>query len=126
MHDSMMMADVGGMANVSGSRMATPLAPPSPGNTPMMTPNRMPTIIKATLYQLSATAKPPNSEASSSTARLFLGRFRVRRIELVPLVSAGATYLVYHVPINPTAQLSPYPTKGEIHLRIVGRKRDFC
>jgi len=49
----------------------------------------------------------------------------VRRIELVPLVSAGA-YLVYHVPINPTAQLSAYPTKGEIHLRIVGKKQDFC
>ena len=31
MHDSMMIADVGGIENVSGSRIATPLAPPRPG-----------------------------------------------------------------------------------------------
>ena len=37
-----MMAEVGGMVNVSGSRMATPLAPPSPGSTPMMVPSAMP------------------------------------------------------------------------------------
>ena len=62
-----MMADVGGIENVNGRRIATPLAPPSPGSTPMMTPNRMPIIISKTLYQLSATAKPPISEAISST-----------------------------------------------------------
>ena len=67
MHESMMMADVGGMENVSGSRIATPFAPPSPGKTPMMTPSRMPTIIKAKLYQESATLKPPMSELISST-----------------------------------------------------------
>ena len=37
-----MIAEVGGMENVSGSRMATPLAPPSPGSTPMMVPSAMP------------------------------------------------------------------------------------
>src|SRR5262245_30145738 len=107
MHDNMMMADVGGIEKVSGSKIATPLAPPSPGSTPMMTPNRMPIIIRKTLYQLSATAKPPNSEAISSTACLFLGRFhwvalcltRRRRRRHHPC-------LVYHVPINPTAQHS--------------------
>ena len=36
MHDSMMIAEVGGIVNVSGSRIATPLAPPRPGSTPMM------------------------------------------------------------------------------------------
>ena len=30
-----MIAVVGGIVNVSGSRMATPLAPPRPGSTPM-------------------------------------------------------------------------------------------
>jgi hypothetical protein len=40
---SRMMADVGGIVNVSGSRIATPLAPPSPGSTPMMVPSVMPT-----------------------------------------------------------------------------------
>src|SRR5688572_13563637 len=38
-----MMAEVGGIVKVSGSRMATPLAPPSPGSTPITVPRRMPT-----------------------------------------------------------------------------------
>ena len=62
-----MIAEVGGIVKVSGSRIATPLAPPRPGRTPMMTPSRMPTIIRAKLYQDSATLKPPISEAISST-----------------------------------------------------------
>ena len=49
MHESMMMADVGDIENVSGSRIATPFAPPSPGRTPMMTPSRMPTTMRARL-----------------------------------------------------------------------------
>ena len=40
-----MIADVGDMLNVSGRRIATPLAPPSPGSTPMITPSTMPTTI---------------------------------------------------------------------------------
>ena len=38
-----MIAEVGDMLNVSGSRIATPLAPPRPGSTPMITPSTMPT-----------------------------------------------------------------------------------
>ena len=53
-----MMADVGGIENVSGSRIATPLAPPSPGSTPMMTPSTMPSTITMMLNGCSATAKP--------------------------------------------------------------------
>ena len=53
-----MMADVGGIENVSGNRMATPLAPPSPGSTPMMTPSTMPSTITMMLNGCSATAKP--------------------------------------------------------------------
>ncbi len=63
----MMMAEVGGIVKVSGSRIATPLAPPRPGSTPMITPSRMPTSIKARLYQDNATLKPPISEVISST-----------------------------------------------------------
>ena len=62
-----MIADVGGIVNVRGRRIATPLAPPRPGRTPMMTPSRMPTIISAKLYQDNATLKPPMSDATSST-----------------------------------------------------------
>ena len=40
-----MMAEVGGMLKVSGRRIATPLAPPRPGSTPMITPSTMPTNI---------------------------------------------------------------------------------
>ena len=53
-----MIAEVGDMLKVSGSRIATPLAPPSPGSTPMMTPSTMPTTISMMLYGCSTTAKP--------------------------------------------------------------------
>ena len=53
-----MMAEVGDMLNVSGSRIATPLAPPNPGSTPMMTPSTMPTIISRILKGCNTTAKP--------------------------------------------------------------------
>ena len=53
-----MIADVGGMLKVSGSRIATPLAPPRPGSTPMMTPSTMPRIITMMLKGCRATAKP--------------------------------------------------------------------
>ena len=53
-----MMAEVGGMVNVSGSRIATPFAPPSPGSTPMITPSMMPTSISTRLNGVSATEKP--------------------------------------------------------------------
>src|SRR5512141_2568320 len=66
MHDSMMIADVGGIANVSGSRMATPLAPPRPGSTPMMTPSTMPISISSMLNGESTTAKPWNRAESST------------------------------------------------------------
>ncbi len=41
-----MMAEVGGIEKVSGRRMATPLAPPSPGSTPMIVPSAMPTTAR--------------------------------------------------------------------------------
>src|SRR6185312_6447214 len=62
MHDSMMIADVGDMLKVSGSRIATPLAPPRPGSTPMMTPSTTPASISSRLNQESATSKPPIRE----------------------------------------------------------------
>ena len=58
MHDSMMIAEVGGIVNVSGSRMATPFGPPRPGSTPMTIPSTRPMIIIRPLYQVSATANP--------------------------------------------------------------------
>ncbi len=61
-----MIADVGGIVNVSGSRIATPLAPPSPGSTPMITPSTMPMIISSMLNGDSTTANPWNSELSST------------------------------------------------------------
>src|SRR6478672_3927266 len=58
MHDSMTIADVGSIVNVSGSRIATPFGPPSPGSTPTNTPSTSPTIISASVFQVSRTAKP--------------------------------------------------------------------
>ena len=39
----MMIADTGDIEKVRGRRMATPLAPPRPGSTPISTPRKMPT-----------------------------------------------------------------------------------
>ena len=47
-----MIAEVGDMLKVSGSRMATPLAPPRPGSTPTMTPSTMPTTISSEVERL--------------------------------------------------------------------------
>jgi hypothetical protein len=58
MQDSMMIAEVGDMENVSGSRIATPLAPPRPGSTPMMTPSMMPTSMTKRLNGWRTTLKP--------------------------------------------------------------------
>jgi hypothetical protein len=53
-----MMAEVGGIEKVSGSRIATPLAPPSPGRTPMTVPRVIPTTAMNRLYGVRATWKP--------------------------------------------------------------------
>src|ERR671913_412834 len=42
MHESITIAEVGDIVNVSGRRIATPLAPPRPGSTPISTPRTMP------------------------------------------------------------------------------------
>src|SRR6185436_16692587 len=73
MHDSRMIADVVppgtcAIENVSGSRIATPFAPPRPGSTPMMTPRMMPANISATFLSESATTKPCSSDWISSTS----------------------------------------------------------
>src|SRR3954471_2084017 len=65
MHDSMMIADVGDIENVSGSRMATPLAPPSPGSTPMSTPSVMPTSMRSMFIGVRMTLKPWKRALSS-------------------------------------------------------------
>src|SRR6478609_11611476 len=77
MHDSRMIAEVAppgccAIEKVSGSRIATPLAPPRPGSTPMMTPRMMPANISITLNQESATAKPPSSDSISCIRALLL------------------------------------------------------
>src|SRR3970282_1009714 len=56
------------MLKVSGSRMATPLAPPSPGSTPMITPRITPGNISARLVGVSTPEKPCISDWISSIA----------------------------------------------------------
>src|SRR3954464_12809308 len=65
MHDSMMIAEVGDIENVSGSRMATPLAPPRPGSTPISTPRTMPTSMSTRFIGVRMTLKPWKSALSS-------------------------------------------------------------
>src|SRR5512147_117585 len=71
MHESRMIAEVvppGDCAieNASGSRTATPFAPPRPGSTPLITPSTMPTNISARFLNVRATRKPPSREWSSA------------------------------------------------------------
>jgi hypothetical protein len=66
MHDSITMAEVGDIVKVSGSRIATPLAPPRPGSTPISTPSVMPTNIRPMFMGVSTTAKPCIRALSSS------------------------------------------------------------
>src|SRR6266540_7254982 len=72
MHESRMIAEVVppgccAIVNVSGSRIATPFAPPSPGSTPMMMPRTTPANISSRLNGDSATPNPCSSALISST-----------------------------------------------------------
>src|SRR5438105_445924 len=71
MQESRMIAEVVppglcAIEKVSGSRIATPLAPPRPGSTPMMTPSTMPTNISARFFHVRTIRKPCASDWSSS------------------------------------------------------------
>src|SRR6185437_12155987 len=70
MHDSMMIAEVGDIENVNGSRIATPLAPPRPGSTPTITPRMIPTTINTRLNGCTTTANPWNKLPISSNISL--------------------------------------------------------
>src|SRR5712692_2216192 len=78
MHERRMIAEVVppgccAIVNVSGSRIATPFAPPSPGSTPMMMPRTTPTNISSRLNGDSATPNPCSSALISSTWPPFPG-----------------------------------------------------
>src|ERR1700751_1231065 len=66
MQDSITIADVGSIVKVSGSRIATPFGPPSPGSTPTKMPSTSPTIISASVFQVRSTAKPCTSRPKAS------------------------------------------------------------
>src|SRR5918911_4444497 len=74
----MMIAEVGDIEKVSGRRIATPLAPPRPGSTPITTPRMMPTNMNATFFSVSATTKPCRSDSISAMRGLgeTQGRFQ--------------------------------------------------
>ena len=52
------MPDTGVMLKVSGNKMATPLAPPKPGSTPINMPSTMPKNINPILTGDKATENP--------------------------------------------------------------------
>src|ERR1700748_3890195 len=81
MQDSITMAEVGSIVKVSGSRIATPFGPPRPGSTPTKTPSTRPTIISASVFQVSRTAKPCRSrpKASMSLPGLLVAEGRFER-----------------------------------------------
>ena len=69
MHDSITMAEVGSIEKVSGSRIATPFGPPSPGSTPTKMPSTRPTIIRTSVFHVIRTLKPWISRPNASIAR---------------------------------------------------------
>src|ERR1044071_4998797 len=69
MHDGITMPEVGSIVKVSGSRMATPFGPPSPGSTPTKMPSTSPTSIIARIFQVSRTAKPCSRRPKASISR---------------------------------------------------------
>src|SRR5690349_3661806 len=89
MHDSMMIADVGDIENVSGRRIATPFAPPRPGSTPISTPSRMPTSMNSRFFHVRATANPcsrlPTSSNSTPQEKLLRGQSETEHVLDRPL-----------------------------------------
>src|SRR5437667_9172084 len=58
MQESITMAVVGSIEKVSGSRIATPLGPPSPGSTPTKIPSTSPSSMSASVLPVSSTPNP--------------------------------------------------------------------
>src|SRR4051794_35288144 len=73
----MMIADTGDIEKVRGRRMATPLAPPRPGSTPISTPRKMPTNMWTMFIGSARTPKPWISDERAS--KNFSGTAVVRR-----------------------------------------------
>src|SRR5258708_27119518 len=68
MHESITIAEVGSIVNVSGSRIATPFGPPNPGRTPTKIPSTRPTSISDNVFQVSRTTKPCSRSVRASIA----------------------------------------------------------
>src|SRR3954467_6367894 len=129
MQESRMMAEVVppgdcAMEKVSGSRMATPLAPPRPGSTPMITPSTMPTNISPRFLRLRATMKPPARDASSSIflayAQQVLERaFGQRHLEpgLEDEEEHHHRADAHHRPLPPDVLAQPAHEEGDEHRR---------
>src|SRR4030088_1102731 len=79
MQDSITIAEVGSMVKVSGSRIATPFGPPSPGSTPTKMPSTSPTIISAIVFHVSSTAKPCIKRPKASMATFLVAEGRLKR-----------------------------------------------
>src|SRR5437870_13785548 len=84
MQDSITMAEVGSIVNVSGSRIATPLGPPRPGSTPTKMPSTSPSIINSSVFQVSSTAKPCIKRPKASITGLPLQGFH----QSIPSISS--------------------------------------
>src|SRR6266480_3822466 len=105
----MMIAEVGDIENVSGSRIATPFAPPNPGRTPISTPSRMPTSMKTRFFQVSATANPPIRLLTSSSTGNPLAFFQVARMRRALAVATDESSIPQHPLDRPLGQRHKEP-----------------
>src|SRR5881397_415419 len=79
MQESITVAEVGSIVNVSGSRMATPFGPPSPGSTPTKMPSTRPTIISKSVFHVRRTANPWSRRPNASIAIALVAESRFER-----------------------------------------------
>src|SRR6059058_3146061 len=79
MQDSITIAEVGSIVKVSGSRMATPFGPPSPGSTPTKMPSTSPSSISIRFLNVSRTTKPSRSRPKASMAAALVAEGRFQR-----------------------------------------------
>src|SRR5918992_6210559 len=117
MQESRMIAEVAppgvcAMPKVSGSRIATPFAPPRPGSTPMITPRMTPVNMSARLVGVSATANPCASAwiSSISEAEHRLERAFRQRHEEPPFedeVEHGDRRRAYRADLPPRVPAQP-------------------
>ncbi len=123
MQDSITIAEVGSIVNVSGSKIATPFGPPRPGSTPTKMPSTSPNIISSNVFHVSSTAKPCIKRPSASIRSVLSAGQRpsaassgpfgmmtskaTSKVTNITAVNTKAVSSDFHSAILPTTRMKP-------------------